>query len=144
MGLSEEGRGRGCEWTGMREGRGKATQGRRVGPCLLGLGASVGAAGSGGKGEMVAWFGASGQVGGSEDGEGEPEEARREAARMVTGSPGSPKCPLEAKSLDSPCPTPSLAFAIWLDDSGTTPGEKAFSISISKKTWKMSTFNSSR
>ena len=133
MGLSGEGRGRGCEWTGMMGGRGKASRGRRGGPCLLGLGASVGAAGSEGTGEMGAWFGANDQVGGSEDGEGEPEEARREAARMVTGSPGSPKCPLEAKSLDSPCPKPSLAFAIWLDDSGTTPGEKAFSISISKK-----------
>ena len=144
MGLSEEGRGRGCEWTGMREGRGRATQGRQGGPCLLDLGASEVGAGSEGKGEMGAWRGASGQVGGSEDGEGELEEARREAARMATGSPGSPKSPLEAESLDSPCPTPSLVFAIWLDDSGTTPGEKAFSISISKKTWKMSTFNSSR
>ena len=143
MGLSGEGRGRGCEWTGMMGGRGKASRGRRGGPCLLGLGASVGAAGSEGTGEMGAWFGANDQVGGSEDGEEEPEEARREAARMVTGSPGSPKSPLEAKSLDSPCPKPSLAFAIWLDDSGTTPGEKAVSILISPKTWKMSTFNSS-
>ena len=118
-------------WQG-REGRAKATQGRRGGSCL-GPGASGGGAGSGETREMGAWFGANDQVGGSEDGEEEPEEARREAARMVTGSPGSPKSPLEAKSLDSPCPKPSLAFAIWLDDSGTTPGEKAFSISISKK-----------
>ena len=38
----------------------------------------------------------------------------------------SQKSPLEAKSLGSPGPTPSLAFAIWIADSGTTPGEKAF------------------
>ena len=128
-------------WEGM-VGRAKASQERRGGSCL-GPAASAEEAGSGERGERGAWLEANDQVGGSEDGEEEPEEARREAARMVTGSPGSPKSPLEAKSLDSPCLKPSLAFAIWLDDSGTTPGEKAVSILISPKTWKMSTFNSS-
>ena len=130
MGLSGEVRGRVCEWTGMMGGRGKATQGR---PCLLGPGASEVVAGSVGRGETGAWFGASDQAGGSEDGEEELEEARREGAMMGTGSPGSQMSPLEAKSLGSPFPKPSLAFAIWLADSGTTPGEKAFSISTSTK-----------
>ena len=128
-------------WTG-REEKGKASQGRRGGSCPAPVGAGVAGAGSAGKGEMGAWFGANGQVGGSEGGEGAPEEARREAARMATGSPRSLKSPLEAKSLGSPGQVPSLVFAIWLADSGTTPGEKAFSISV-QKTWKMSTFNSS-
>ena len=129
-------------WTGV-EGRGKASQGGRGGSCLGLVGASVAGEGSAGKGEMGAWFGANGQVGGSEGGEGVLEEARREVARLATGSPGTLKSPPEAKSLGSPGQVPSLVFAIWLADSGTTPGEKAFSISV-QKTWKMSTFNSSR
>ena len=132
MELSGEVRGRVCEWMGMVGGRGKATQVMGW-PCLLDPGASGGGAGSVGRGETGAWFGASGQAGGSEDGEEGLEEARREAAMRGTGSPRSQKSPLEAKSLGSPFPKPSLAFAIWLADSGTTPGEKAFSISTSKK-----------
>ena len=120
-------------WQG-REGRAKATQGRRGGSCL-GPGASGGGAGSGETGEMGASFGANGKVGGSEGGEGGPEEARREGARMATGSRGSPRSLLGAKSLGSPGQVPSLAFAIWLAGSGTTPGEKAFSVSI-QRTWK--------
>ena len=132
--------GRVSVWGGM-EGRAKATQGRRGGSCL-GPGASGGGAGSGETGEMGASFGANGQVGGSEGGEGGPEEARREGARMATGSRGSPRSLLGAKSLGSPGRVPSLAFAIWPAGSGTTPGEKAFSVSI-QRTWQMSTFNSS-
>ena len=127
-------------WEGM-EGRVKATQGRRGGSCL-GPGVSAGGAGSGETGERGAWFGANGQVGGSEGGEGGPEEARREGARMAMGSRGSPRSLLGAKSLGSPGPKPSLAFAILLAGSGTTPGEKAFSVSA-QKAWQMSTFNSS-
>lgn len=117
-------------WEGM-VGRAKASQERRGGSCL-GPAASAEEAGSGERGEKGAWLGANGQVGGSEGGEGGPEEARREGARTATGSRGSPKSLPEAKSLGSPGPKPSLVFAIWLDDSGTTPGEKAHSVSIHK------------
>ena len=127
-------------WEGMEE-RGRASQGRRGGPCLDPATGGEGA-GSGGRGETGAWFGANGQAGGSEGGEGGPEEARMEGARKVTGSLGGSKIPLEAESLDFLDPKPSLVFAILLAGSGTTPGEKAFSVCV-RKSWKMSTFNSS-